>query len=91
MRGVPGQKQPSPAEPPGHSVLHPDPRGPGKVGNLRAHVRIGQQLLKLSDRDRRAGLPERHPIRTGRPGGEQPPRRPLTKAKPGAATRDVPC
>jgi hypothetical protein len=53
MGGVPGQKQPSPAELPGHAVLHPDPRGPGKVGDLRAHVRFSQQRLKLSGRDRR--------------------------------------
>jgi len=41
MGGVPGQKQPSPAKLASHLVLHSDPRGPGKVGDLRARVRFG--------------------------------------------------
>ena len=81
MGGIPGQEQPSPAELAGHPVLHPDPRRPGNVGDPRAQVRFGQQRLKLSGRDRRAGLPGWDPVGIGGPGGEQPPRRPLTKAE----------
>ncbi len=81
MGSVSGQVQPSPAEPVGNAVLQPDPRGPGKLGDLRVRACLIQQRLQLSSRNRRAGVAEREPVIAGGPGGEQPPGRLLAQAE----------
>ena len=81
MGGIPGQVQPPVAEPVGDAVLHPDPRGPGKAGDLRAKARLVHQRLQLCGGDRGTELPGRQLIGAGRPGREQSPGRSLAKAE----------
>ena len=81
MRGITGQEQPAPAEPVGHPVLHPDPRGPRQVGDPRGQARLVHQRLQLGGGNRGTGLPERLLVRAGGPGRQQPPGRPLAEAE----------
>jgi len=77
--GVPGQVQPSVAEPFGDAVLQSDPRGPGKAGDLRAQVRLVDERLQFGGVDCGAWLPGWQLIGAGGPGREQAPGRPLAE------------
>src|SRR5689334_16252579 len=69
------------AEPVGYAVLQPDPRGPGKPGELCAKAGLIHQRLQLSGGNRGPELSGWQRISTCWPGREQPPGRLLAETE----------